>query len=429
MNTPQTGDFVIKMFEIFFLMFFGFLIFIIIFSSIKESQFSQKVSLSLQNKFPNLETVILSEGGFFSNPHIRGVAKYKKEAVRYIEVKVKVYHSGKHRHEDLILTAHVLKPEIPNKDFSVVIKKEGFFKRIFGGENVQLGNKSLDETLYIKASDPYKAKSLLIENKYLISTSIAQIFDLKECKINVRNEDIELFIRSDKVSARYVDSLFNLVQSISNDRSFESRLGRLSPQNVIGSISERISYPIVKSKRFQSRKSSYDTHYKELPKNSHFNEIKEKLKDYTSFIGDPKIEDTSASITTSGFFKEIEFNWTEKEINLQSQRLSNLSTSFRILMCKTAKASQQYDWNDSFAGIDIEIKPNDISEDFLSRYEIGRYFNEITGDFPPQLKVEYDKDVCQVSIFASSLPENIKPMIDLIQALGWFIELSFITYF
>lgn len=418
------------MFEIFFLIFFGFIIFIIIFSTIKEKDFSKKVSLSLQNKFPNLDIMILSQGGFLSNPHIRGVAKYKEETLRYIEVKVKVYYSGKHRHEDLIVTAHFLLPDIYQRSFSVLIKKEGFFKRIFGGENVKLGHESLDDRLYIKASDPFKAKSLLNDNNFLISSSIARISDLKECKIIVGDNDVELYIRSDKVSARYVESLINLVQSITLKKAIEPRMGKLNPRNVIGSISEKISYPIVKSPRFQPRKSRHAPQESGSSDNNNLRKIKEKLREYSSFTDDPKIESNSALIKTTGFFKEIELNWTKQEIKLQSRREAKISPSFQIWMAKSRKVPKQYNWNNSFEEIDLDINPTEISEDFTRRYEISRYFNELTGDHPPpQVKIEYDKGVCQVSLIVSSLPENINPMMDLVQALGWFIEFSYVTYY
>ena len=45
------------------------------------------------------------------------------------------------------------------------------------------------------------------------------------------------------------------------------------------------------------------------------------------------------------------------------------------------------------------------------------------------IQLEYDKGVCQVSLLVSSLPENINPVMELVQALGWFIEFSYVTYY
>lgn len=415
------------MFELIFLGFFIFIIVLIIYSTVKEKDFSQKVYTSLQNRFPGLDFEIVSEGGFFSNLNIRGIANNKNEYIKYLDLRVKVYHSGKHRHEDLNLSAEFIIPGLQYSDFSTLIKREGFFKRIFGGENVQVGNVSIDDKLFIKASDPYRAKLFLSDNNFFISSSIAQISDLKECKISIEENMINLYIRSDKVSSWYVESLFDLVQSMRSSKPIKHRFGKVNPKKVMSSISTRVSPPL-KNQRVPSIQST-SGYSKTLSGDNQTQEITEKLKECQFNAADLQIHDYSATISLfSGFFKDISFNWTASEITLHSQREAKLSEPFRIFMTSSKKDGEVFDWNDPFKGINFEINPEKVSEDFLRRQEIGRHFNELLG-VPRQVTLEYTQKICQVTIKASALPENIQPMIDLIQALSWFIELSFITYF
>jgi len=415
------------MFELIFLGIFIFIIVLIIYSTVKEKDFSQKVYTSLQSRFPSLELAVLSEGGFFSNPHIRGITNNKEESLKNLDLRVKVYHSGKHRHEDLILTAELIIPEIQHTGFSTVIKREGFFKRIFGGENVQVGNKSIDDRLFIKASDPFKAKLFFFDNNFLISSSIAQISDLKECKITIEGNIVDLYVRSDKVSSWYVESLFDLVQTLSNSKPYRHRFGRLNPQKVMSSIGSRISPPL-KQQKFQSEQPIGGS--SEILSRDLTQEIRDELKEFQFNASDFKLHENSATLSFySGFFKEISLNWTTREITLHTQRETKLSEDFRIFMTSSQSEREDFDWNDPFKGISIDITPKEFSEEFLRKHEIGRHFNELLGALPPQVTLEYTPNLCQVTINASAIPENIQPMIDLIQALGWFIELSFVTYF
>ena len=71
--------------------------------------------------------------------------------------------------------------------------------------------------------------------------------------------------------------------------------------------------------------------------------------------------------------------------------------------------------------------PKEIVDSFKERTEIARSFTRIIGSFPPSLELISDEKTVSFSITVPARPENIGPLYDLTQGIGWFLEFSFLA--
>ncbi|MFX0121306.1 MAG: hypothetical protein ACFE9A_18110 [Candidatus Hodarchaeota archaeon] len=418
----------------FFSLFFILIIIIIYYSSVKEKEFSESVKIMIENRFPNLETVLVSEGGFFSNPEIYASPKGEDYPIRELLLEYKVYGSGKHRQQDLLLSA-VINTEHPlGGIFSVIIKKEGFFRRVFGGENVQLGHKSLDDRLLIQASDPAAVLSYLSRGNFQIATKIANISDLKECKIEKFGDgSISLVLRSDHTNIRYVGTLLDLVSALAN---LETMYPIQQERSVFKSTRRRIIEKIPHRKeRFKD--ISFDGSFAEplndvnhtisLTQDVNLQErVKERISDKSYLASEYKILNTSAELIFNiNYFRAIKFNWDSNVMKVTGSKELAL-TPFLISMKRISTYEEESTFGDAFEKIDLKTEPQELADSLKDRSEIARNFNRLTGSFSPILEISSDNRTVSFSILASNLPENIDPLYSLTQSIGWFLEFSFL---
>lgn len=426
-----------------FFLFFVFIIILIYYTTVKEKEFAQSSKLMIEEKFPNMQATIVSEGGFLSNPDIHASPQDKDYPIHHLLLKYKVYGSGKHRKQDLILSALIAaeKPSVNN--FSVIVKREGFFIRIFGGENVQLGHQSLDDHLFIRASDPVLVRSYLSENNFQIASKISNISDLKECKIDLTDNFFDVIIRSDHTNVRYVGTLLDLVSVLAN---VDSLYPRPREGNVFGAATKRIFERIPSRKqRFKDlpRDVSYERSIDYMPEpvaddisqditktptpdTVLLEKIKEKIHDKSYLATDHEIFDTSAKMTFNiGYFRDILFNWNTKIIKVTGFKELSLM-DFRIVMKAYQKEKVELDFLDPFEGIKVNGDPKELLDSFKERTEIARSFNRLMGDSPPKVEIISSKKTVNLSITAPARPENIDPLYDLTQSIGWFLEFSFL---
>ncbi len=431
----------------FIIPFFSFFIILIVvliyYSTVKEKEFSESAKAMIENQFPKLQATIVSEGGFFSNPEIYASPTVQNYPIRELLLKYKVYGSGKHQHQDLILSALIMTETPIRSNFSVIVKREGFFSKIFGGENVRFGYESLDKRLFIQASDPVSGKSFLKENNLQIATKIAEISDLKECKLDLTGNSINVLIRSDHTNVRFVSALLDLVSVLANVDSLypvpeEKRAFGTRTRRIIERIPSRKQRFKDISRDFSYKRSidyshepiddfSQDITIAPTPDTLLLEKIKEELHDKSYLATDHEISNTTAKLIFNiGYFREILFNWDSKEIRVTGVKELSLE-DFRIFMKAPQKEKIEMDFLDPFKGIEVKGNPKVILDSFKERTEIARSFTRLLGNFPPSLEVVSDKMSVSFSITAPSRPENIDPLYDLTQGIGWFLEFSFLA--
>ncbi len=409
----------------------------------KEKEFSESAKAMIENRFPNLRATIVSEGGFFSNPEIYASPTIQNYPIRELLLKYKVYGSGKHQQQDLILSALIMTEQPIKSNFSVIVKREGFFSRIFGGENVRFGYESLDKQLFIQASDPVSGKSFLKENNLQIASKIAEISDLKECKLDLTGNSINVVIRSDHTNVRFVSALLELVSVLAN---VDSMYPLPEEKRGFGTRTRRI-FERIPSRKQRFKEISRDFSYKRsidyspesiddvsrdiisapTPDTILLEKIKEELHDKSYLATDHEISNTSAKLIFNiGYFQEILFDWDIREIRVTGVKEISLK-DFRILMKVPQKEKIELDFLDPYKGIEVNGNPKEILDSFKERTEIARSFTRLLGDFSSSLEVVSDKKTVSFSITTPSRPENIDPLYDLTQGIGWFLEFSFLA--
>ena len=99
---------------------------------------------------------------------------------------------------------------------------------------------------------------------------------------------------------------------------------------------------------------------------------------------------------------------------------------FRIVMKAYQKEKVELDFLDPFEGIKVNGEPKELLDSFKERTEIARSFNRLMGDSLPKVELISDKKTVNLSITAPARPENIDPLYDLTQSIGWFLEFSFL---
>lgn len=409
----------------------------IYYSTVKEKEFSESAKAMIENQFPDLQVTIVSEGGFFSNPEIYASPRVDNYPIRDLLLKYKVYRSGKHHKQDLILSSNLVIEKPIKGNFSVIVKKEGFFNRVFGGENVQLGHSLLDKRLFIQASDPIFLQSYLSDNNFQIASKIAAISDLKECKLELAGNSIDVIIRSDHTNVRYVGALLDLISILANVTSLSTVQHRASARRIFERIPSRkqqfrdfprdVSYG--KSVSYKPEKVvdiTQDITTTSMQETKLLEQIKEKISDKCYFASDHKISDTSAEIRFNiGYFKTVTFNWDVKIISVIGSKELPL-IPFKISMKTYQMERKEFRFSNAFEGIEVKAEPKELLNSFKERTEIARTFNRLIGDFCPNLEVISDQRTVTLSITAPAHPENIDPLYDLTQNIGWFLEFSFL---
>ena len=428
------------------LFFFFFLIFIIILvyhSTVKEKEFSESSKVMIENKFPNLQATIVSEGGFLSNPEIHASPSIDDYPIRDLLLKYKVYGSGKHRKQDLILSSYIVAEKLCTGKFSVIVKREGFFNRVFGGENVQLEHALLDKRLFIRASDPVLVKSYLSENNFQIASKIADISDLKECKLDLTGNSIDVLIRSDHTNVRYVGVLLDLISVLADVDSLypiQERKGafRSTTKRIFERIPRRKQrfrdlprdVPYERSVVHKPKAAVDDINQDIIPASTQetrlLEQIKEKVLDKSYLASDHTISETSAEIVFSiGYFRSISFNWDVETISVIGIKEISL-IPFRISMKIHKIERKEFGFSNAFEGIEVNTEPEELLDPFKERTEIARSIYRLIGNFSPKIEVISDKTTVTLLITAPAHPENIDPLYDLTQSIGWFLEFSFL---
>ena len=420
----------------FFFLFFIFIIILIYYSTVKEKEFAESAKLMIENQFPQLRTTIISEGGFISNPEIHASPSIKDYPIRDLLLKYKVYGSGKHRKQDLLLSAQIISKS-SGGDFSVIVKREGFFRRVFGGENVQLGHQSLDDRLFIRASNPASVQSYLSENNFHIAAEMANVSDLKECKLDYTGNSISVVIRSDHTNIRYVGALLGLVSALANvDSLYPKPQERSGFRTTTRKAFERIPH---RKQRFKDLprvhyegslmfkpESSIDKTVTSTQDTSLFEKVKDKILEKSYLDSDQKISDTSAELTFNiGYFRTINIEWDDKTISATGAKELSVMP-FQILMKRLSRTEEKLGFHNPFQEIEVKTDPKELSDSLKERTEIARTFNSLIGDFPAKIEIISNKKTISISIRAPTLPENIDPIYDLIKSIGWFLEFSFL---
>ncbi|MFX0122478.1 MAG: hypothetical protein ACFFAE_02490 [Candidatus Hodarchaeota archaeon] len=424
----------------FFFLFFIFIIILIYFNSVKEKEFAESAKLMIEKHFPQLQTTIISEGGFISNPEISASPIDKNYPIHDLLLKYKVYGSGKHRKQDLILSAFISAEKSLDSEFTVIVKREGFFRRVFGGENVQLGHRTLDDRLFIHGSNPGLVQSYLCDKNFKIASKIASIYDLKECKLEHYGDSINLVIRSDHTNIRYVSALLDLISALANVDSLypkpQERGGfRTTTWKAIESIpyrKQRFKDP-SKDISYENQQTSFHESLDKIEKTEIFTKdtnlfesIKEKLVDKSYLASNHKILDTSAELSFNiGYFQSLNFKWDDTTISVSAVKESALMP-FRILIKTLSRKEEGLSFYDPFDKIEIMAEPKELLNSLKERTEIGRTFNRLIGDFPTTMELFSNKNTISFSVKAPCLPENIDPLYDLTQSIGWFLEFSFL---
>jgi hypothetical protein len=254
----------------------------------------------IERYFPQLQTTIISEGGFLSNPEVSAISSDKDHPIHNLTLKYKVYGSGKHRNQDLLLSSFI-SDKSQRSEFSAIIKKEGFFQRVFGGENVQLGHRSLDDRLLIHGSNPDLVQSYLSEDNFQIASKIANISDLKECKLEHYGDSLSVVIRSDHTNIRYVNGLLGLISALAKiDSRYPQQDGRSDFRTTTRKIIQKIP---ERKQRFKDHPIKIATVWSQTPvpessqektQDTLFEEIKEQILDKSYLASDHRISDTSA---------------------------------------------------------------------------------------------------------------------------------------
>ena len=419
-----------------FFLFFVFIIILIYYSTVKEKEFTESAKLMIEGQFPQLQTMVISGGGFLSNPEISASPIDKSYPIRDLSLRYKVYGSGKHRKQDLLLSAVISTDKPKISEFSVIVKKQGIFSRVFGGENIQLGQQTLDDRLLIRGSNPDVVQSYLSRNDFQIASKIANISDLKECKLENCGDSINVVIRSDHTNIRYVSALLGLISALANVESlytkqYESSDFKATARRVFERIPSR-------KQRFKDlpRKTSYKTSVPEFSfdetdkterltqETTLFEDIKEQILDKSYLASDHKISDTSAELRFNiGYFHSISFKWDKSTIRASGVKKVPL-IPFRILIKQ--KLEKEFSFIDPFEKIEINTDPEELQNSLKERAEIARNLNRLSGGFPATIEVFSDRKIISFSILAPSRPENISPIYNLIQNIGWFLEFSFL---
>lgn len=402
----------------------------------KEKEFAESAKLMIENQFPQLRTTIISEGGFISNPEIHASPSIKDYPIRDLLLKYKVYGSGKHRKQDLLLSAQIISKS-SGGDFSVIVKREGFFRRVFGGENVQLGHQSLDDRLFIRASNPASVQSYLSENNFHIAAEMANVSDLKECKLDYTGNSISVVIRSDHTNIRYVGALLGLVSALANvDSLYPKPQERSGFRTTTRKAFERIPH---RKQRFKDLprvhyegslmfkpESSIDKTVTSTQDTSLFEKVKDKILEKSYLDSDQKISDTSAELTFNiGYFRTINIEWDDKTISATGAKELSVMP-FQILMKRLSRTEEKLGFHNPFQEIEVKTDPKELSDSLKERTEIARTFNSLIGDFPAKIEIISNKKTVSFSIKAPTLPENIDPIYGLIKSIGWFLEFSFL---
>ncbi|MFX1508435.1 MAG: hypothetical protein ACFFDC_20335 [Promethearchaeota archaeon] len=426
-----------------FFLFFVFILILIYYSTVKEKEFTESAKLMIEGQFPQLQTTVISEGGFLSNPEISASPIDKYYPIRDLSLRYKVYGSGKHRKQDLLLSAFISTNEPKAKEFSVIVKRQGIFWRVFGGENVQLGHQTLDDRLLIHGSDPGLVQSYLSRNGFQIASKIANISDLKECKLEHYGDSINVVIRSDHTNIRYVSALLGLISTLAKVESLypkqhESSDFRTTTRRVFKRIPHRKQRfkdvpRIVTDKRSQTSFPEFsvdktDITEKITQETSIFENIKEEILNKSYLASDHKISETSAELTFNiGYFQKINFNWDTTSINVSGAKELSL-IPFQIFMKTIPSKDEILGFYDPFGELEVKTEPKEIFNSLKEKTEIARTLTRLSGDFPTILEIISDKKTVSFSIVAPILPENIDPIYDLIQSISWFLEFSFLQY-
>ncbi|MFW9906027.1 MAG: hypothetical protein ACFFFH_17020 [Candidatus Thorarchaeota archaeon] len=426
-----------------FFLFFVFIIILIYYSTVKEKEFTESAKLMIERQFPQLQTIVISEGGFLSNPEISASPIDKHYPIRDLSLRYKVYSSGKHQKQDLLLSAFISTNEPKTNEFSVIVKKQGFFWRIFGGENVQLGHQTLDDCLLIRGSNPDLVRSYLSRNDFQIASRIANISDLKECKLEHYGDSINVVIRSDHTNIHYVNALLGLISALANAESlYPKQYEKSNLKTTTSRVFERIPRRKQRFKdvprRDPNERSQTSFHELSLDKiditekmtekTSFFENIKKEILDKSYLASDHKILDTSAELTFNiGYFQKINFNWDTTSINVSGVKELSL-IPFRVFMKTISWRDEKLSYYDPFEEVEVKTDPKEIFNSLKERTEIARTFTRLTGDLPSTLEIISDKKTVSFLIIAPSQPENIDPIYDLIKNISLFLEFSFINF-
>ncbi|NHJ01820.1 MAG: hypothetical protein EAX86_06725 [Candidatus Heimdallarchaeota archaeon] len=419
---------------------FILIIILIYYSTAKEKEFTESAKLLIENHFPQLSTTIISEGGFFSNPEIQASPSNTTHPIRDLDLKYKVYGSGKHQHQDLLLSAVISAEKSVNNEFSAIIKKEGVIGRIFGGENVQLGHQILDDRLLIRGSNPGLVQSYLIKDNFQIASKIANISDLKECKLEHCQDTINVVIRSDHTDIRYVSALLNLISAIAN---IDALYPKSQEKRVFGTITRKATAKIPhRRQRFKNvpASDSYEgllnapspismkenNQSNAISADGLFEQIKESLFDISYIASKHKISDTSAELIFNiGFFQKINFTWDTQTIQVSGTKKESL-IPFWIEMTVQSIKKEEMRFYDPFEDIEVRTDPKELADTVKKRFELAQILNKMTGDFPTTIEITSDQHTIRFSIMAPTHPDNIDPLCELSQSIGWFLEFSFL---
>ena len=427
----------------FFFLFFVFIIILIYYSTEKEKEFTESAKMMIEGQFPQLQTTVISEGGFLSNPEISASPIDNHYPIRDLSLRYKVYGSGKHRKQDLLLSAFISIDKPRTNEFSVIVKKQGIFSRIFGGENVQLGHQTLDDRLLIHGSNPDLVRSYLSRDGFRIASKIANIFDLKECKLEHYGDSINVVIRSDHTNIRYVSALLGLISALANVESlYPKQYERSDFRATTRRVLERIPHRkqrfkdvsgIVTNEMSQTSFPEFsidktDITVKKSEETSLFEKIKEEILDKSYLASDHKILDTSAELTFNiGYFQKITFSWDMTSITASGLKELPL-IPFQIIMKTIPSKDESLGFYDPFEELEVTTEPKEIFNSVKERTEIARTLTRLVGDFPTTVEISSNRKMVSFSIITPTRPENIDPIYDLIQSISWFLEFSFLQY-
>ncbi len=241
----------------------------------KEKEFTEEVQQLLTRRFPFLIVQVASEGGIFSYPHIIASNHNTSHPLQFVEIKYVSRGGGEHKDVDLYLHAVIARnPQIPQ--FSLVITCEGFFKRLFGGKDFELGIREIDDKLYMKTTTPTEVASFFQTDNFYFLRQLALEREFEEAKIDTRgrNETLEFSLRleiANKASARraveFIEMLLRLCGLPSSTKEISERKKEIPLSSMTMSSEKRRSVSVLRAPKIMTE--PHGSQDKKIPERDH----------------------------------------------------------------------------------------------------------------------------------------------------------------
>ena len=423
-----------------------FIIVYCVYQTKKRASFSQTALQYITKHFPYLVIISLSKGGAFSSPEIQAVALDSHSPIESLYIREQTIKTGKSEDTDTEVTAVIVIPESElTAPFIVKIRRQGFFNKIFLGENIVLGIKHIDDSLLING-DPQNAAAEFLLKHIDFVTLLANRHDLEECRLQKVGSRVELFQRHGHFDNQSLigalEILCTLVPTISQKQldiykeaqASTPRVEPVFPASKTEKIvqeppkikDKKIVIPVVEESLPVGVTKTENTETETAPKIEEAfctdEELINELKKPKHKVDKIEIKESEATMfCESEFFQQINWQWTEDKIKIRTEAKVDEKVQLEISVKHSITTpTSDFNWSDPLENLAIEVAPEGLQDEFEQSYDIIKCLQKfdkrsITGE----LHLKSQNGSCVLTLEVEKTQKNVETCFELLEATSW----------